>query len=145
MSEIGILVIQTDKETGEYKRFEIYPKKFESELPQKAEEWNKNDKNETICKIYNDPLLTEMACDLQSSWSRENLISSLKSIAKDIEDSVENLESWNEQIESELNDNRYKDALQNIRDIAENCLVSTKISPEDIQKIINECNEALNE
>lgn len=146
MSETGILIIHIDRETQQYKKFEIYPNKFKDKILPRVEEWNDNKNNTTLCKIYNDPLLVEMAGDSQSSWSRENLISSLRSIARDIDDSIDNLNSWNESIDSELNyDEKYQQALQSIRSIAEECLVSSKIPPEKIESIINECSEALNE
>ena len=78
--EYGILVIHTDKETGEYKSFEIYPRKVENDLPTQVEKWNKNEAMKTFVKVYDDPLLACLAEDVCSSRSRDSLISELRDI-----------------------------------------------------------------
>lgn len=100
--EIGVLVIHTDRETGIYKRYEIYPRKFLEDIPAKVEEWNKNEKMDTVCKLYDDPLLVQVVDDMKSSVTRNTLLRSLKSIVYDIESAVSELESWNEEVISAL-------------------------------------------
>ena len=100
--ETGVLVIHTDRQTGEYKKYEIYPRKFLEDIPAKVEAWNKNEKMDTVCKLYDDPLLAEMTEDIQTSFTRKNLINSLKSIVTNIESAIDNLESWNEEVISTL-------------------------------------------
>ena len=99
--EYGILVIHIDKETGEYKRFEIYPRKVEKDLPIQVEKWNKN-KMKTLVKVYDDPLLACLAEDVCSSRSRESLISELRSIAREINDAASQLDDISEEIIDEL-------------------------------------------
>ena len=72
------------------------------EIPAKIEEWNKNEQNETKCKLYEDPLLAEMTEDIQTSFTRKNLINSLKSIVTNIESAIDDLGSWNEEVISHL-------------------------------------------
>lgn len=102
--EIGVLIIHTDRQTGEYKKYEIYPRKFLEDIPAKVEEWNKNEKMDTVCKLYDDPLLVQMADDTHASFTRNILINSLKSIVCDIESAVNNLESWQEEVVSKLDE-----------------------------------------
>ena len=100
--EIGVLIIHTDRQTGEYKRYEIYPRKFLEDIPAKVEEWNKNEKMDTVCKLYDDPLLVQVVDDMKSSVTRNTLLRSLKSIVYDIESAVSDLESWNDDLRCSL-------------------------------------------
>lgn len=102
--EYGILVIYTDKETGEYKSFEIYPRKIEKDLSTQVEKWNKNAEMKTFVKVYDDPLLACLAEDVRSSRSRESLISELRSIAREINDAASQLDDISEKIIDELSD-----------------------------------------
>jgi hypothetical protein len=102
--EYGILVIHTDKQTGEYQRFEIYPRKIEKDLPTQVEKWNKNAEMKTFVKVYDDPLLACLAEDVCSSRSRDSLISELRDIARDINDTARRLDCISEEIIDELED-----------------------------------------
>lgn len=96
-----ILCIFVDKDTQEYDHYEAYPlcEKFTKEnVVDEVNKFNSNNENKTTAKIYDDPLLAEFVGDVLSSRSVDNLIQSLRSICRDIDSSVEALESWSEEI-----------------------------------------------
>lgn len=96
-----ILCIFVDKDTQKYDHYEVYPlcEKFTKEnVVDEVNKFNSNNENKTTAKIYDDPLLAEFVEDTLSSRSIDKLIQSLRSIRRDIDSSVEDLESWSEEI-----------------------------------------------
>lgn len=96
-----ILCIFVDKDTQEYDHYEAYPlceKITKENLVDEVNKFNSNNENKTTVKIYDDPLLAEFVEDALSSRSIDNLIQNLRSICRDIDSSVEDLESWSENI-----------------------------------------------
>lgn len=102
--EYGMLVIHTNRQTDKYEKFEIYPRECEKDIVLKIEEWNKNDSNKTLVKLYDDPLLVDLAGDIKASKTNDALISSLRSITRDICNSIDELNSWTDDIENQLNE-----------------------------------------
>lgn len=100
-----ILVIYVEKENQKYNRYEVYPlsEKFTKEmLIKRAEEYNADATKDYTAKIYEDPVLIDFVSDVQASWQNKHVIENLKSICMDIEDSVQNLQSWQDEVESIL-------------------------------------------
>lgn len=100
-----MLVVYLDRATNEYVRYENYPigENFTKEkLDTLVENWNKNENNSTIIKVYEDPILAEVACDCTSSYRMQHLACTLKSICNQIQNSVDDLQSWTEDIEELL-------------------------------------------
>ena len=103
-SKRKFLIIHTDKETGEYDRFEIYPERFVSleVIKQKLADWNNSETAKTKGYLYEDQLLCAAFEDAKSSFKKETFIREIKSICRDIQYNIENLDSWTESIEDFL-------------------------------------------
>lgn len=100
-----ILIIYTKKETKAYDRYEIYSLNenlTKGIIIEKIKEYNADTSKDLTAKIYDDPILLDFISDAQSSFQYKNLINSLKSICRDVEDSISDLESWQDQIETLL-------------------------------------------
>lgn len=101
-----VLIVYVDRKTGKYKRFECYPYDGNPATKENVEErvraWNNNAKLDTNAKIYDDELLCEMARDARISCSRNSLINSLINITRDIEESIDDLNSWSDDIKSAI-------------------------------------------
>lgn len=100
-----ILIIYTKKETKAYDRYEIYPLNenlTKDIIIEKIKEYNADTSKDLTAKIYDDPILLDFVSDVQSSFQYKTLINSLKSICRDVEDSISDLESWQDEIETLL-------------------------------------------
>lgn len=100
-----ILIIYTKKETKAYDRYEIYPLNenlTKDMIIAKIKEFNADTTKDLRANIYDDPILLNFVSDAQSSFQYKNLIDSLKSICRDVEDSISDLESWQDEIETLL-------------------------------------------
>ena len=99
------LVIHTDKVTGEYERFEVYPlnENLTMEKVQEAlENWNKSESQKTKAILCNDELVVEAFEDCQTSKRNDFIIENLRGVVRDIESAVMDLESWVDDIEERL-------------------------------------------
>lgn len=99
------LVIFSDKETGKYDHYDLYPKSIcsEKELLQKVDEWN-NSNNNLKATYHNDDIFTDFVVDVSNISQRKSLISSLKSIVNSLSINIDELESWKNDIEELLGD-----------------------------------------
>lgn len=100
-----ILVIYVKKENQEYDHYEVYPlseKLTKEALIEKSNEYNADSSKNLIAKIYDDPVLINFVSDAQASWQNKHVIENLKSISRDIEDSIDNLQSWQDEVENLL-------------------------------------------
>lgn len=99
------LVVFTDKETGKYDHFDLYPKEIctEEELLQKVNEWN-NANNNLKATYHNNDVFAEFVEDIENVTRSKRLISSLKSIVSSIQTSICELDSWADDIQEILED-----------------------------------------
>lgn len=89
------LVIFTDKETGKYDHYDLYPKEIatEKELLQRVELWNKEEKNTLKATYHNNDVFADFIKDI-SSTSGKRIIDCLKSIVSSINTNIRELDSW---------------------------------------------------
>ena len=104
------LVIFTDKETGKYDHYDLYPKEIcsEEELIEKIKNFNDGSSN-LKAEWHNDDVFTDFVQDVSSVSQRKNLISNLKSIVNSINTNISELESWSFDIQElleEINNDR---------------------------------------
>lgn len=97
------LVIFTDKETGKYDHYDLYPKEIcsEEELKNKIDCWNNSD-NKLTATWHNNDIFTDFVKDISSFDRKKNLISNLQSIANSINTSISELNSWYDDIQELL-------------------------------------------
>ena len=97
------LVIFTNKDTGKYDHYDLYPKEVcsEEELIEKIKEFN--DKNFNLkAEWHKNDVFTDFVQDISSVSQKKNLISSLKSIVNSIHTNISELESWSDDIQELL-------------------------------------------
>lgn len=102
-----ILCVYINKITKKYTRYEVYPLSdtfTKEKLMESVNKYNSNDKQTTTIKVYEDDLLADFANDTNYALRIDNLRSDLRAICRDIETSVNSLESWTEDIEEFLKD-----------------------------------------
>lgn len=102
-----VLVVAIDKKTKEYKRYDVYTltdKLTIERIYELADAQNNNDSLDVAFVIYEDPLIIQCLEDCKASFSKRSLVDSLRDICKQIEYSVDSLESWTEDILNELNE-----------------------------------------
>lgn len=102
-----ILCVYINKITKKYTRYEVYPLSdtfTKEKLMESVNKYNSNDKETTTIKVYEDDLLVDFVEDTNYSVRIDNLRKDLHDICRDIESSVNSLESWTEDIEEFLKD-----------------------------------------
>lgn len=102
-----ILCVYVDKNTQKYDHYEVYPLSdtiTKEKLMESVNKHNSNEEKTTIVKVYEDDLLVDFVEDTNYSVRIDNLRSDLRAICRDIETSVNSLESWTEDIENFLKD-----------------------------------------
>ena len=102
-----ILCVYVDKNTQKYTRYEVYPLSdtfTKEKLMEAVNKHNSNEEKTTIVKVYEDDLLVDFVEDTNYSVRIDNLRKDLHDICRDIETSVNSLESWTEDIEEFLKD-----------------------------------------
>lgn len=100
-----ILVIYVKKENQKYDHYEVYPlseKVTKEVLIEKSNEYNADSSKNLTANIYEDPILIDFVSDVQASWQNKHVIENLKSICRDIEDSIDDLQSWQDEVEGIL-------------------------------------------
>lgn len=100
------LVIFTDKETGKYDHFDLYPKEIatEEELLQKVNLWNENENNNLIATYHNNDVFSDFVEDIENVTHSKKVITCLKSIVSSIQTNICELESWTDDIRELLED-----------------------------------------
>ena len=97
------LVIFTDKETGKYDHYDLYPKEIatEEELLQRVELWNKEEKNTLKATYHNNDVFADFIEDISSTQGKR-IIGYLKNIVSSINTSIRELDSWSIEIQELL-------------------------------------------
>jgi hypothetical protein len=100
------LVIFTDKETGKYDHFDLYPKEIatEEELLQKVNLWNENKNNNLVATYHNNDVFSDFVEDIENVTQSKKVITCLKSIVSSIQTNICELESWTDDIRELLED-----------------------------------------
>ena len=99
------LVIFTDKETGKYDHFDLYPKEICTEqlLLQKVNEWN-NANNSLKATYHNNDVFTDFVEDIGNATQNKKIITGLKDVVSSIHTNIRELESWTDDIRELLED-----------------------------------------
>lgn len=94
------LVIFTDKETGKYDHYDLYPKEIatEEELLQRVNLWNENENNNLIATYHNNDVFSDFVEDIENVTQSKKVITCLKSIVSSIQTNICELESWTDDI-----------------------------------------------
>lgn len=106
------IVIFTDKETGEYRRYEapfVNEMRTKEKLHELVDSWNKNEKNDTNAKIYDDPLLSEFCMDAVTSYKLQQCVRDLSDYANRIDDMINDLHCEIENLQDFLKENYPKE------------------------------------
>ncbi len=99
------LVIFTNKETGKYDHFDLYPKDVctEEELKNKIIAFNQNNFN-LKAEWHNNDIFTDFVEDISSVEQKKNLMRNLQNILNNLDTTVSELESWKDSIQEMLED-----------------------------------------
>jgi hypothetical protein len=94
------LIIFTDKETGKYDHFDLYPKEIatEEEILQRVNLWNENENNNLIATYHNNDVFSDFVEDIENVTQSKKIITCLKSIVSSIHTNICELESWTDDI-----------------------------------------------
>lgn len=100
------LVIFTDKETGKYDHYDLYPKEIatEEELLQRVNLWNENENNNLIATYHNNDVFSDFVEDIENVTQSKKVITCLKSIVSSIKTNICELENWTDDIRELLED-----------------------------------------
>lgn len=103
-----VLIIYANKETNEYDRFEIYELNqniTKEKIVTVLGEYNVNDKNKTVGKIYEDKLLIDLCSDVYGTRRFNGFIDEMRDICKDLEDAARRFSYEAEELQDYLKEN----------------------------------------
>ena len=100
------LVIFTNKETGKYHHYDLYPKEVatEEELLQKVDEWNCNENSNLKATYHNNDVFADFIEDVSNAAYKKRVITHLKDLINSIHDDIYELENWTNDIQELLED-----------------------------------------